>query len=166
MKYKEETTIDDLFFILNHLESHYINYWVEGGWGVDIIIGKQHCTHRDIDIDFDGAYEKGLIESLIMKGYQITSDLRPTRIELNHPLHGYLDLHPLRIGSDGTIKQASLDGGWYEFDPKWFSKALFQRRTIPCYSHEAQKLFHTGYEFREVDRIDLKNLNDFCNMKK
>jgi lincosamide nucleotidyltransferase A/C/D/E len=131
MKYKEETTIDDLFFILNHLELHYINYWVEGGWGVDIIIGKQHCTHRDIDIDFDGAYEKGLIESLIMKGYQITSDLRPTRIELNHPLHGYLDLHPLRIGSDGTIKQASLEAAGTSLIRSGFQKPCFKDVRFP-----------------------------------
>lgn len=159
MKPKDFTTLSDLFMILNHLESAHIPYWVEGGWGVDILIGKQTRPHRDIDIDFDGEYEEVLLESLQKKGYQITNDLRPTRIELYHPQRGYLDLHPLIIGADGTIRQDSLDGGWYQFDPKWFSSSLFEGRMIPCYSYEAQQLFHTGYPLREVDRIDLENLS-------
>lgn len=158
MKVKEVTSIDDLFTVLDIFEKLKIRYWVEGGWGVDILTGKQNRIHRDIDIDFDGEYEKILLEELMRLGYKITTDWRPCRVELYHPELGYLDVHPLVINGDGSAKQAAPDGGWYEFEPQWFSSAIFEGRVIPCFSIEAQKLFHSGYDLREVDYFDLHNL--------
>jgi len=80
---------------------------------------------------------------------------------LYHPTLVYLDLHPLVLNEDGSSKQASLDGGWYEFANDWFSKVNFFGRIISCYSLDAQKIFHSGYKLREVDYIDLKNLEKF-----
>lgn len=126
--------------------------------GCNILTGRQNREHRDIDIDFDVKYEDVLLYELERKGYKITTDWRPTRIELYHEELGYLDIHPLQINEDGSAKQAAPDGGWYEFDAKWFTVVKFEGRDIPCISLEAQILFHSGYELREVDYIDLKNL--------
>ena len=156
---KEKTSKDDLMDVINLLEELNIKYWVDGGWGVDILIGKQNRDHRDIDIDFDSESEEVLLAALKEKGYKITTDWSPSRLELHHPELGYLDMHPLIINQDGSAKQAAPDGGWYEFEAKWFSTAVFEDRVIPCISAEAQKLFHSGYELREVDKIDMKNLD-------
>ncbi len=128
-------------------------------WGVDILTGKQNRDHRDIDIDFDCESEEILLKALNDKGYTITTDWSPSRIELHHPELGYLDIHPLIINKDGSAKQAAPDGGWYHFEPKWFSHSLFEGRVVPCISAEAQKLFHSGYELRDVDIADMKNLD-------
>lgn len=154
---KEKTSKEGLFAVLDVLEALGIKYWVEGGWGVDILTGRQNREHRDIDIDFDGRQEALLLEELKKTGYVITTDSCPVHIELHHPELGYLDIHPLVLSEDGTAKQASPDGGWYEFAANWFSSAEFEGRVIPCFSAEAQKLFHSGYELREVDQIDLEN---------
>lgn len=154
------TTKDNLFKVLDILEDLKIKYWVEGGWGVDILTGKQNRNHRDIDIDFDSSKEDVLLSKLEKIGYKIETDLRPTRIELYHPDLGYLDLHPLILNEDGTAKQVALDGSFYEFEKNWFTEVVFDGRIIPCYSYDAQKLFHSGYDLREVDYIDLKNLED------
>ncbi len=159
MSKKEITSKENLIDVLDLLEDLNVTYWVDGGWGVDILTGKQNRDHRDIDIDFDGKFEEVLLEALKNKGYKITTDWSPSRIELHHPELGYLDIHPLIINEDGSAKQAAPDGGWYHFEPKWFSRSLFEGREIPCISAEAQKLFHSGYELREVDRIDMKNLD-------
>ncbi len=160
---KEITTKENLIKVLNFLDELNIKYWVDGGWGVDILTGKQNRDHRDIDIDFDGKYEGLLLKELINMGYKITTDWSPSRIELHHPQLGYLDIHPLIINEDGSAKQAAPDGGWYEFEAKWFTSAEFEGRVIPCISVEAQILFHSGYELREVDYIDLKNLESILN---
>ena len=57
---------------------------------------------------------------------------------------------------DGTAKQADLEGGWYEFSADYFGTAAFDGIKIPCISARGQKVFHTGYELRDVDRHDLK----------
>lgn len=158
MNKKETVGKEELFAVLDLLESLQIAYWLDGGWGVDILTGKQNRPHRDVDIDFDSAANDMLLQALAERGYSITTDWRPARIELHHPELGYLDIHPLIIAADGSARQADLSGGWYQFAAEWFSSALFEGRRIPCISAEAQKLFHSGYELREVDYIDIENL--------
>ena len=77
MSGKNNTTKDNLFEILNMLEDLNIRYWVDGGWGIDILSGKQNRVHRDIDIDFDSKYEAVLLSALKEKGYVITTDWSP-----------------------------------------------------------------------------------------
>lgn len=151
---------DSFLMIIDMLAESSIRYWVEGGWGVDVLIGKQTREHRDIDIDFDAAFEDLLMDKLNQMGYQITTDCRPTRVELYHPLHGYIDIHPFIISTVGDMKQANPEGGWFDLEANWFSKGTFEGRIIPCVSVEGQKLFHNGYELREIDKVDLERLND------
>lgn len=37
---KESILKEDLFFVINLLENMGIRYWIDGGWGVDILAGK------------------------------------------------------------------------------------------------------------------------------
>lgn len=159
MNRKEITGRDDLFEILDLLEGMNIRYWIDGGWGVDILLGKQNRNHRDVDVDFDGQHTDALLKALGEKGYEIETDWRPCRIELYSSRLGYIDIHPLVIQEDRSAAQADPDGGWYHFEAEWFSSAVFEGRKIPCISPKAQKLFHTGYEARDVDRIDMENLD-------
>lgn len=158
MKLQEITTKENLIEVLNLLDSLQIKYWIDGGWGIDILLGKQTREHRDIDVNFDGEFTELLLNTLKDNGYKVVTDWSPTRIELHHSELGYIDIHPLVINEDGSAKQAGLNNDWYDFKAEWFSNALFKDRVIPCISAEAQKLFHSGYELREVDKIDLENL--------
>lgn len=87
------------------------------------------------------------------------TDERPTRVELYHPEHGYLDIHPFDLSEPGKMKQANPEGGWFELEAAWFSEAIFESRRILCVSVEGQRLFHSGYELRMVDQLDLEQLN-------
>lgn len=53
MSKKVITTKEDLITILKILNDSNIKYWLDGGWGVDVLAGKQSRNHRDIDINFD-----------------------------------------------------------------------------------------------------------------
>lgn len=57
------------------------------------------------------------------------------------------------------MKQANPEGGFFELASEWFSQGTFEDRLIPCVSVEGQRLFHSGYELRDVDHADLKQLN-------
>ena len=97
MNNNETTSKENLFDVLNLLEDLNIKYWIDGGWGVDILTEKQNRDHRDIDVDFDGESEETLLAALKDKGYKITTDWSPARIELHHPELGYIVIHPLII---------------------------------------------------------------------
>jgi len=157
---KETVSQADLLHVLSLLDSLNMKYWIDGGWGVDILLGKQSREHRDIDVDFDGLFTEALLAMLEKAGYVVTTDWRPSRIELHSPVYGYIDIHPLVLEESGKARQDTPDGGWYDFEPDYFSEVVFAGRRIPCISLKAQKLFHSGYELREADRHDIKILED------
>ena len=73
MTKKEHTTITELFQVLDLLESLDMQFWLDGGWGVDVLYGQQTRLHRDIDIDFDANYTDQLLDLLQERGYQIVT---------------------------------------------------------------------------------------------
>ncbi|BFL47383.1 nucleotidyltransferase domain-containing protein [Lactonifactor longoviformis] len=155
MSRKEATTKEDLLTVIDLLENAGITYWIDGGWGVDILAGKQTRVHRDIDINFDSQYTEKLLNLLLECGYDVDTDWKPVRIELYSPKYGYLDIHPFVLNEDGTAKQADLEGGWYEFEKDLFGNADFEGKTIPCISLKGQKIFHSGYDLRDKDKHDI-----------
>ena len=155
MNRKEITTKEDLMTIINLLENANIKYWIDGGWGVDILAGKQTRNHRDIDVNFDAQHTEKLLNLLFEYGYKIDTDWKPVRIELYSEKYGYLDIHPFILNEDGTSKQADLEGGFYEFEKDFFSNDIFEVITIPCISLNGQKIFHSGYELRDKDKQDI-----------
>lgn len=165
MKKKEIATQDDLLKVLDLLDNTRIRYWLDGGWGVDVLAGKQTREHRDIDIDFDSQYTDELLRVLKENGYEVVVDWSPVRVELYHSQLSYVDIHPFVLNNDGTAKQADLEGGWYEFEADIFGSAVFNGRSVPCISAKGQKLFHTGYELREVDKHDMDIIEKLSHCK-
>lgn len=152
---KETATKEDLMTVIQFMENSGILYWIDGGWGVDILAGQQTREHRDIDIDFDAEHTEKLLEMLLKYGYKIDTDWRPVRIELYSDQYGYVDIHPFILHEDGTSKQADLEGGWYQFEKDYFGQTVFEGKTIPCISLKGQKIFHTGYKLRDKDKHDI-----------
>ena len=152
-----KTTIETLWMILDLFEELGVTYWLDGGWGVDVLYGKQTREHRDIDINFDAAKTEVVLKALKALGYVLETDWLPIRAEFAHSQYGYLDIHPFVIG-ERFVKQANPEGGYWEFPQEYFGKAVFERRTIPCISLEGQKVFHSGYDPKEKDLHDMKIL--------
>lgn len=155
----ETVTEKTLFHMLDFFEHRKVPYWLDGGWGVDVLTGRQNREHRDIDIDFDALYKESVISGLKEIGYIVNVDWMPSRMELQHDDYGYIDIHPIDFHPDGSITQADPQGGKYIFQKKWFTAAEYKGRKIPCISKEAQLLFHSGYELSDKDRIDIAHLN-------
>ena len=129
---KEITTKEDLMKVIELFENTGITYWLDGGWGVDILAGKQTRIHRDIDINFDAQHTEKLLNVLLNLGYKIDTDWKPVRIELYSDELGYLDIHPFVLNEDGTSKQADLEGGWYEFEKDYFGSVFFETNNKTC----------------------------------
>jgi lincosamide nucleotidyltransferase A/C/D/E len=127
--------------------------------GIDALVGHQTRPHRDVDLDIDGSCEEQVLAALADLGYVIETDWRPNRVELAAPGKGWVDVHPLVIDDDGSARQAALGGGWHEFPRSFFTTGHLGDVAVPCVSRQAQRLFHSGYELRQVDRHDLALLD-------
>lgn len=150
----------EVLTVLEALDTVGCRYWLEGGWGVDALVGRQTRAHRDLDVDFDAAYEAQALAVLQQLGYVVETDWRPNRVELAAPKRGWVDVHPLLLAEDGSARQAALGGGYHRFDRTWFTVGELGGRPVPCVTAEAQRLFREGYEHRPVDRHDLELLKE------
>jgi len=166
MAEQQETKLSEVLAVLDAIRSVGCRYWLEGGWGVDALVGHQTRPHRDVDVDFDATCEAAVLDRVAELGYCIETDWRPNRVELVAPGRGWVDLHPLVIDDTGNARQAALEGGWHEFDNSWFTTGSLAGVTVPCVSAEAQRLFHAGYEPREVDVHDRAQLERLATRRR
>jgi lincosamide nucleotidyltransferase A/C/D/E len=145
--------------VLDRLDEVGVPSWLEGGWGVDALVGHQTRPHRDLDLDIDAAQELLALEALCELGYEIDTDWRPNRVELVAAGRGWVDVHPLLFDSDGSALQPALDGGYFSFPKSYFRTSCLEGRPVGCFSVEAQRRFRSGYEPRQVDVHDLAQLD-------
>lgn len=155
----EGMTVPEVLRVLEVVRATGCRAWLEGGWGVDALVGHRTRPHRDVDLDIDATFEGAVLTALGRLGYVVETDWRPNRVELVAPGRRWVDLHPLVVRADGSARQAALDGGWHEFDRSWFSTGSLDGHPVPCVSLEAQRRFHTGYDLRAVDLLDLAQLD-------
>ena len=146
-----------LLHVLDLFDDLAVVWWLDGGWGVDVLFGRQTREHEDVDIDFDAAHTRRVTARLEESGFILTADQLPVRAEFISPALGKLDIHPFAI-DDEIVRQADPAGGFWEFPKEYFGKALFAGRSVPCISLEGQKAFHRGYHLREKDLHDLQIL--------
>jgi lincosamide nucleotidyltransferase A/C/D/E len=71
---KEETkTImeaKDVVDLVRLLESENVDVWIDGGWSVDALLGKQLRLHKDLDIAAQWKDVPKLREMLSVQGYK------------------------------------------------------------------------------------------------
>nr|WP_185907099.1 hypothetical protein [Streptomyces sp. WAC04770] len=147
--------IADLFAVLDILESADAPYWVAGGWGVDVLVGRHTRPHRDVDLALDAASENAAVGALEAFGYRVETEQRPTRVELAAPGRRWVDLHPVVFDAEGVGRQADLDGGFFLYPHGAFTVGTLQGRAVPCLSVSKQLDFRSGYPLRDVDHHDI-----------
>jgi lincosamide nucleotidyltransferase A/C/D/E len=155
-----ETPLAEVLDVLAALSALGCRFWLEGGWGVDALVGRQTRVHRDLDVDLDTRCEEPALAALAEMGYSVETDWRPNRVELHAPGRGRVDLHPLLLDEDGSARQAALDGGFHIFPRSFFVTGSLAGMPVPCVSVAAQRLFRTGYALRVIDRHDVAVLDD------
>jgi len=152
------TSLVQVLRVLDALAAAGIECWLEGGWGVDALVGRQTREHRDVDVDLPQEQEATALEALAALGYRIDEDRRPNRVELRAADGSRVDVHPLAIDDDG-VRQAGEQGEWYVFPADCFTTGALDGRPVPCFTSGAQRFFHTGYDLRPQDRADLAQLD-------
>ncbi|WP_043665276.1 nucleotidyltransferase domain-containing protein [Streptomyces xylophagus] len=147
--------IADLFDLLDILESADAPHWVAGGWGVDVLVGRQTRQHRDVDLALDATSEIATVGALEAFGYRVETEQRPTRVELAAPGRRWVDLHPVVFDAEGVGRQADLDGSFFLYPHGAFTVGTLRGRAVPCLSVSKQLDFRSGYALRDVDHHDI-----------
>lgn len=147
--------IGEVLGVLADLTEAGCSVWVAGGWGVDALVGRQTRLHRDLDLALDARDETAALGALERRSYRVETDWRPVRVELVGEGRGWVDVHPVGFDGTGHGRQADLGGGQFDYPPGAFGQGTLGGVHIPCLSRDQQLLFHTGYEPRTIDLLDL-----------
>ena len=151
-------TPDVVVRLLDGLDRAGVRCWVDGGWGVDALLGYQTREHSDLDLVVDDEDLSAVMDILRAEGYATIRDWLPTAIALRHKTDGReVDLHPVRSTTDGGGDQVQLDGvSVYHSDPP--TDGMIGGRSVHCCPIEDQIRCHRGYEPTAKDRQDMEAL--------
>lgn len=69
----------DVVAITESLETAEVPCWLDGGWGVDALLGEQTRPHDDLDLVIELRSSDKAIERLSSMGFTLVDDERPTR---------------------------------------------------------------------------------------
>ncbi len=151
---------DDVLFLYKELEKRDIKVWLDGGWGVDALLGQQSRAHDDIDLIVQKKDVTNLNNYLEAKGYsQIqTDDARSWNYVLGDREGHKVDVHVIVIDRKGKGIYGPVEN-----DEKYPANALtgvgkIDDVKVSCLTADYQLESHSGYELREKDYLDIKLL--------
>ena len=148
-------TAGDVLDVLGRLEEAGISYRLDGGWGVDALVGRDTRAHLDLDLVV-AVEDVPRIESLLSDHEFERVPDEPGFIVLRDPSGRKVDLHAVRFDDEGN--------GWQQLgNDKWGiypaadldASGIVGGREVPCISPMLQLRHHLGYEWDENDRHDL-----------
>jgi lincosamide nucleotidyltransferase A/C/D/E len=141
--------------VLDALRAAGCRTWVAGGWGVDVLLGRQTRAHRDLDLAIELSGLEPALDALNARGYLVETDWLPVRVELHRPDRGWVDLHPLVFDERGDGLQMGFEGQVFHYPKAGFGHGRLDGVEVACLSRDLQLEFRRGYELRDVDRHDL-----------
>ncbi len=130
-----------------------IEVWIDGGWGVDALLGKQTRSHRDLDIAIQQKDVAPLQEMLRVQGYREIKRDSPWNFVLGDGQGHEIDVHAFVFDDRGEVVQGTL----YPKDSLAGSGTI-NGRVVKCVSPEYMVKFHTGYKLRDTDFKDVAAL--------
>jgi predicted N-acetyltransferase YhbS len=145
--------------ILDLLEGSGVEVWVDGGWGVDALLGYESRAHDDLDVVVALERVGRIRAALGARGFVLVEEHLPVRFVLGHPRLGRVDFHTVSFDEAGGGVQPQPYGGTFRYPPEGFTFGRILDRRVRCVSAEVQVLCHMGYEPGPKDAHDVLRLH-------
>lgn len=141
--------------LLQLFEQHGIEVIVDGGWGVDALLGEQTRPHNDLDIALQHKDVQKLRALLEAQGYRDVprDDTRDCNFVMGNDQGHEVDFHSYTFDANGKL----VFGVAYPPESLTGTGSI-QGYPVRCISAEWLVKFHTGYELDENDYRDVSAL--------
>lgn len=134
--------------------------WLDGGWGVDALLGKETRDHGDLDIVIQQKDVPIVRKFLNSKGFSDVprNDTSSWNFVLGDPKGHNVDVHVIVFDAKGNGLYGSAKGGAMYPAASLTGKGLINSLLVNCISPEYMIKFHSGYTLRESDVHDVQLL--------
>lgn len=133
-----------------------IAIWIDGGWAVDAVAGRQTRSHNDLDIAAEAKALDALRECLAERGYRQTpsTDESKWNFVLEDEVGRKIDVHVVVLDEQGGVWADAIDGTAYPAG-SLTGEGTIAGTAVRCISAELQLRFKTSYPPRAVDLQDV-----------
>ncbi len=151
-------TVDKVHWFLALFDEIGVAVWIDGGWGVDALLGECTRAHKDLDIIISWADSARLTDALSARGFIDidTDDRTHLNFVMGHQLYGLIDFHVIELTKDG----AGVYGAWVISKSELNAVGFIGGREVQCLSDDYQVRSHTGYRLKDTDFADLHALHE------
>ena len=152
----------DVCAALDALDAAGIRVVVNGGWGVDALLGEQTRPHDDLDVHVSIDDLESVCSALAALGYSecLVRDGRLENFVLRASGDRRVDLHAVRFDGSGGVYRMPDGTDWIWPAGSFSGSGSINGRAFECLSFQGQLLEHTGYELDETDRLDVARLRE------
>lgn len=156
----------DAVQIINWFNQADISVWLDGGWGVDALVGRQTRTHSDLDVVVWLDAVVKIKELLIKQGFIVKLDELPTRFVMEDAHLRSIDFHTVKLDMAGNLVQILQNGILFHYPPGALNgQGIIDGHSVLCVTSEAQMLSHIGYQPLEKDIHNLRLLHQHFDLK-
>jgi lincosamide nucleotidyltransferase A/C/D/E len=138
-----------------------VDVWLDGGWGVDALLGEQTRAHDDLDLVCSLDDLATLTSALASAGYEVAKGEAPVSVVLLDQVGRQVDVHPVRFSAEGDGIYRMEEGRDWLYPAAGFGgRGQVLGRAVRCLTPEVQVLCHAGYELAATDHHDLAQLRE------
>ena len=152
-----EMTSEDVTELTDSLESVGIGLWIDGGWAVDALLGRQTRPHEDLDIVIEQKNVPRLRTQLTARGYRdlLRDDTSPWNFVLGDDQGRQVDVHVIVFDGVGNGLYGPAERGEMYPAGSLTGTGSIGRRGVRCVSAKYLLQSRCGYEPREKDFKDV-----------
>ena len=147
--------------VLERLSGAGIDAWLDGGWGVDALLGEHTRPHEDLDLIVRVADVTEMRNVLDAAGFRLVRGALDSNFVLRDPRGREIDVHPVRFDDEGNGIYRMENGEDWMYPAGGFAgHGSVSGRHVKCLTADVQMLCHaTGYQQSETDFHDVRLLN-------
>ena len=149
-------TSDTVLSLYNRFKESGVTIWIDGGWGVDALLGAQTREHADLDIAVHRENNAKLRRMLESIGYEEEPrfDSSEFMYVMKNKTGESVDIHVFEYDENGK----NIYGIEYPFG-SLTGTGVIDRQEVNCIAPEWQFRFKTGYEPKDKDLRDVRALS-------
>jgi lincosamide nucleotidyltransferase A/C/D/E len=150
---------EEIVELYRALDQTGVAIWIDGGWAVDAVVGRQTRSHNDLDIAVEAKVLPKLQQFLTERGYRPapSRDASQWNFVLCDGDGRQIDVHVVVLDEDGGVWADPIDGVAYPAG-SLTGEGIIAGVTVRCVSVEFQLQFKTSYPPRAIDRQDVAAL--------